>query len=307
MRAGSSSVMFVAILAIRCGGEGRSHPQLDKDYADAFTGTWVGPGLLASDGQAPQNYVVAQPITKTGFNRLAIAQMCKGIEGTAGLDTATTFSIDPLTCEPVAQACGLITVRYESGSGMLNQETLSVTLTGKASGCSQNVGFRLTFYAMKSNAPATPPPGLWNAPAGSTPASGNYVYLQSDAGDTIGGGSTFTYTAANATIGVVPSGNRVEVVVAGWTGFFQSTAAVTELQGGYYGDVEAYPFQHPARGGLSWSTPGGTCHTVTGWFVVDSVTYVGTGLSVIDLRFEQHCEGGTPALHGKIHWTASGS
>ena len=29
-----------------------------------------------------------------------------------------------------------------------------------------------------------------------------------------------------------------------------------------------------------------------------------TSLSAIDLRFEQHCEGSGPALHGKIHWEA---
>ena len=27
-------------------------------------------------------------------------------------------------------------------------------------------------------------------------------------------------------------------------------------------------------------------------------------LAGVDLDFEQHCEGGTPALHGQIHWTA---
>jgi len=27
-------------------------------------------------------------------------------------------------------------------------------------------------------------------------------------------------------------------------------------------------------------------------------------LTALDLRFEQHCEGGTPALHGAIHWSA---
>ena len=27
-------------------------------------------------------------------------------------------------------------------------------------------------------------------------------------------------------------------------------------------------------------------------------------LTAIDLRFEQHCEGNSPALHGKIHWAS---
>jgi len=44
------------------------------------------------------------------------------------------------------------------------------------------------------------------------------------------------------------------------------------------------------------------CNTLTGWFVVDSVTYNEIALTAIDLRFEQHCEGDLPALHGEIHW-----
>jgi hypothetical protein len=55
--------------------------------------------------------------------------------------------------------------------------------------------------------------------------------------------------------------------------------------------------------GMSWSGEGRVCDTLTGWFVVDSVTYVGETLTAIDLRFEQHCEGTAPALYGKIHWS----
>jgi len=36
---------------------------------------------------------------------------------------------------------------------------------------------------------------------------------------------------------------------------------------------------------------------------VDDVTYVNGSLTSIKLRFEQHCEGGTAALHGQIYWT----
>jgi hypothetical protein len=41
--------------------------------------------------------------------------------------------------------------------------------------------------------------------------------------------------------------------------------------------------------------------------LVDKVTYALGNLSELDLRFEQHCEGGAPAMHGKIHWSASGT
>jgi hypothetical protein len=77
---------------------------------------------------------------------------------------------------------------------------------------------------------------------------------------------------------------------------------LTQLQPGYYGDLQRYPFHNPVRGGLSVSGNGRGCNTLTGWFVVDAVSFTGGILDAIDLRFEQHCEGGAPALRGKLHW-----
>ena len=77
---------------------------------------------------------------------------------------------------------------------------------------------------------------------------------------------------------------------------------LTQLQPGYYAGLQRYPFHNPVLGGLDWSGDGRGCNTLKGWFTVDSVTYVGSTLTAIDLRFEQHCEGGTTALHGAIHW-----
>jgi hypothetical protein len=79
---------------------------------------------------------------------------------------------------------------------------------------------------------------------------------------------------------------------------------LTAPEAGYYGDLQRYPFHNPVKGGLNWSGEGRGCNTLTGWFVVDSVTYNGDALTAIDLRFEQHCDGGTSALHGEIHWVS---
>ena len=89
---------------------------------------------------------------------------------------------------------------------------------------------------------------------------------------------------------------------AQWFGDFKAMDNLAQLQPGYYGNLLRYPFHNPARGGLSWSGQGRGCNTLTGWFVVDSVAYSSGVLSAIDLRFEQHCEGGTAALHGQIRW-----
>jgi hypothetical protein len=153
------------------------------------------------------------------------------------------------------------------------------------------------------------PTGLWQPPAGSTPASGNYVYLQSDSGDYIGAGQTLTYTPATNNLVVSVSGILMTVNVyelsnmLDWTGDFEGMNTLSQLQAGYYGGVERYPFNNPTTGGLSWYGEGRGCNTLTGWFAVDDITFSNGDLTAIDVRFEQHCEGGTPALHGQIHWT----
>lgn len=156
--------------------------------------------------------------------------------------------------------------------------------------------------------PLYPPPAdLWQPAPGSLPASGNYVYLQSDPGDYIGAGQSATYTQATAVLGLSASAGRLNVRVTGdqtWTGDFQAMNTLTQLQPGYYSGLQRYPFHNPAVGGLNWSGQGRGCNTLQGWFVVDAVTYVGSQLASIDLRFEQHCEGRTPALRGRIHWAA---
>ena len=149
------------------------------------------------------------------------------------------------------------------------------------------------------------PSSLWQPAAGSTPATGNFVYLNSDAGDFIGQGQTYTYTPSNATITVSAVAGRVTVRVTdaqAWTGEFQTMYTLSRLEPGYYPDLRRFPFHNPAKGGLSWSGHGRGCNTLRGWFVVDQVTYTSGVLTALDLRFEQRCEGGATALHGAIHW-----
>lgn len=151
------------------------------------------------------------------------------------------------------------------------------------------------------------PTSLWRAPAGTTPATGNYVYLQSDAGDYIGHGATTTYTQADAVLTTTLSGTHLSVGVASndqWSGDFQGMNSVTQLQPGYYAGLRRYALFNPATGGLEWYGNGVGCNTLTGWFTIDNITVTAGVLTAVDLRFEQHCEGATAALHGQIHWVA---
>jgi hypothetical protein len=148
--------------------------------------------------------------------------------------------------------------------------------------------------------PTTPVPStLWRPAPGSTPASGNYVALFSDAGDWIGQGFNETFTAP---IVVSSNGSRLTIQAGGYTGEFQAMLGTSPVAAGYYPDLRRYPFHNPTKGGLDWSGNGRGCNTLTGWFAVDRIVYTGTTISALDLRFEQHCEGGAPALRGAIHW-----
>ena len=162
--------------------------------------------------------------------------------------------------------------------------------------------------------PQQPPPeGLWAPPAGATPPMGNVVYLQSDAGDFIGRGLTKAYTPLDSVIevgggGLDPVGNRFQLTVRAeeeWTGYFQAMNTLQDLQPGYYGNLLDFPFHNPAVGGLDWSGEGRGCNDLSGWFVIDSVTYSGAELDSIELRFEQHCEFSSAALRGMIRWSSA--
>lgn len=151
-------------------------------------------------------------------------------------------------------------------------------------------------------------PELWRAPAEALPASGNYVYLQGTGGDYIVGNGSYLYRQSDATLTFNATANYLSLRVAGdqsWSGDFKQSGTTTRLVPGYYSDLTRYPFQGAKLGGLSWYGEGRGCNTLTGWFVVDKVSYSGETLSAIDLRFEQHCEGGSSALRGQIHWDAS--
>ena len=161
--------------------------------------------------------------------------------------------------------------------------------------------------------PVEPPPaGLWSPPAIAIPATGNFVYLESDPLDFIAQGLTKLYTPLDSIIevgggGINTAGNRFQLTVSSeedWVGFFQAMETLPDLRAGYYGDLRRFPYNNPAKGGLSWSGEHRGCNQLSGWFVIDSVVYSGNSLQSITLRFEQNCEFEPAALRGMIRWSA---
>jgi hypothetical protein len=153
------------------------------------------------------------------------------------------------------------------------------------------------------------PAGLWQPAAGTTPASGNYVYVESGPGEYIGGGLRYTISGFASTFVNVMGGPGVHVYAKGgseWSGDFFGLSSLTRLEPGYYGRVKDFPYNNPAKGSMSWWIAGRGCTPSFGWFVVDNVTYLNDDVEELDLRFEQYCDGNPAPLNGKVHWRRSG-
>jgi hypothetical protein len=142
----------------------------------------------------------------------------------------------------------------------------------------------------------------WQPPSGATPASGTYVYIESESTDTIGQGRTTTYTQTNSTILMSTSGARLSFEVQGaqnWNADFLASDG-DGIVVGFWGDLSIYPPPRPDDGGLHFRGDGRQCTVVSGWFVVDRIGFDAQGLSLIELRFQQRCDGNTSVLRGKI-------
>lgn len=160
--------------------------------------------------------------------------------------------------------------------------------------------------------------GSGSAPPATTPAppsvpvvtpSRTLVTLQSDAGDLIGQGKNYSYAKTNATITIGVRGNLITVAVSGdetWTAEFQTGGAATEPVAGKYSNLDAYvPSAGTAKPGLRWYGEGRGCSTSKGWFAIDSIDYAHGVLRSLSLRFERHCNGDGPALHGLVQFAAT--
>lgn len=156
--------------------------------------------------------------------------------------------------------------------------------------------------------PSTPyaiPAGVWRPASSVLPATGNYIYTESDATDYIGAGHSYTYTDQNSLLSVTASGIGIKLSVKGaqrWSGEIAVPNTLPGLQTGYFKDVTR-PGNDPAKGALDWGGEGRGCNRLTGWVVIDKVTIANNIVTELDLSFEQHCEGQAPATRARVHWT----
>ncbi len=254
-------------------------------------------------GEAPTQPRVG-PAVKLGF-MVQPANVSAGIP----INPAVHVSVQDAQGNVVTSSTASITMAITSGTGtagaVLGGTLTQTTVNGVAMFANLAVDTAGTSYTLSATSgtlmSATSTPFTISA----LTSGQAYVQLQSDPGDYIGGGQNYTYTQAAAVIAVTATGGHLSISIHGaqqWSADFQVPDTLNQLQPGTYTGLQRYPFNDPAKGGLSWSGEGRGCNTLSGSFTIDSLTYGASNLAAIDLRFEQHCEGGTPALHGTIHW-----
>lgn len=252
---------------------------------------WVG------DFELPDIYTqvevgVYNNVTRYRFHDAAIGGMSWAGEARACIQLAGSFEITSVSY--VNSVLSEIRMNFEQF----------------CAGSSSALRGEIHWYADDQTSPPPPvyppPAGLWEPPPGTTPDAGDYVYLESEVGDYVGAGNTYLYTPDVAQFTVTGSDKRFRILVNGsesWEGDFEGMWLFDRFELGYYGDLQGYPFNNWVKGGLRWIGEGRGCGRLEGWFVIDDITYDGADIQSIQLRFEQRCEGETPALNGEIRWT----
>jgi hypothetical protein len=143
----------------------------------------------------------------------------------------------------------------------------------------------------------------------STFAGQNVLYYSSQAGDYIGQGQDVTFTGADGSFSVSAGSStlRAGFIAPGWTHWWfliLGTANGAALQAGAYEGAQRFPSGgHPQ---LEFYGDGRGCNTITGRFdVLEIVRDASGAVTQLAVNWEQHCEGGVPALLGQIRYNSS--
>ncbi len=137
----------------------------------------------------------------------------------------------------------------------------------------------------------------------------------SEAGDYIGAGQSKFYPATGNVFNAsrnYDNGVSISVTVSDpiqgaiyWSLDFSAAGNVPLTVGDYVGATR-FPFQGPSQPGLSVSGNGRGSNTLKGRFSVKEIVY-GSGSLVVSFHatYEQHSEGGAPAMFGEIWYNAN--
>ncbi|MBI3528510.1 MAG: hypothetical protein HY067_11125 [Betaproteobacteria bacterium] len=129
------------------------------------------------------------------------------------------------------------------------------------------------------------------------------INFSSEAGDYIGGGKSMDISDENAKLSAIATDRTVSVHIRGdddWNIIFEAPEG-KRLVVGAYELAQRAPFHNPVKPGLEISGAGRGCNTLAGRFDIRAITFSKKkALELFDAEFEQHCEGNSPALRGRI-------
>lgn len=143
-----------------------------------------------------------------------------------------------------------------------------------------------------------------------------FIYLESDAGDYIGGGRIYYRDSDNGRFATPQLSDRdgdglIDYVFFLWEGdlgefvflqFGTNQLPGTNLEPDFYDDAQRAPFAAPGHPGLDISMDGRGCNILTGNFTIMDAEFDYSvsppHLVSFAVSFEQHCEGLDPALFG---------
>lgn len=298
-------------------------------YLESGTGDFIGQGknYLYTQGNAALNLTVNGAAIALSINGKETWQanfapsnsFSKVLVGTYNKLTdyqTRDLTVGGLSWSGEGRVCSSLNGKYTVDKAVYDADgkltdldmTFEQTCVGNAQGTLRGKIHWTNKDTSAGDGPINPiPVDLWRPAADAVPSSGNYIYLESDAGDYIGLGSKYTYTDTN-NFSISSTVGKLNIVVPnlsgalGWTGDFRPMVSVTSVVKGYYPNAQRAAFKSPVYPGIDWNGLGRGCNTISGWYVIDKVTYTAEVLTALDLRFTQYCEGGTAALRGVVHW-----
>jgi WD40 repeat protein len=148
-------------------------------------------------------------------------------------------------------------------------------------------------------------PGV-TLPAGTMtiPTAGNFLYLKSDPTDWVGQGTEQLLTSANTTFtgSLTAARDYFSASVGRWSVNIAAAAGQPLAVGSYVRAFRA-PFRPAGSPGMDINGENRGCNMILGKFDVNELTYWPNGdLKTFQTTFEQHCEGGLPALFGRFRY-----
>ena len=139
------------------------------------------------------------------------------------------------------------------------------------------------------------------------PATDAWMHFQSDTGDYIGGGVLKVWTIKESDFAVGGTNSYLRASVSGlgdmWYLNFRAPSN-GHLEPGLFTSAERAPFVTGKAPGIEIFGDGRGCNTLSGRFQIKSLTWTQAAtVAEMDILFEQHCEGMTPALRGELWYT----